>query len=145
MKKLVKLFPWMATVVAIAMLSACASVCGVDEVDSTPPPPQRPVVQTPGTTPPPPSGLPTTYTVEKCDDLWSISGKANIYNDPMYWPCIFNANRDQISNANRIKEGMVLSIPRDLTASEMQACSDQAARFPKYVVPAGAKRYCPPK
>lgn len=145
MKKLVKLFPWLAMVAAIAMLSACASVCGVDETDATPPPPQRPVVQTPSSTPPPPPALPTTYTVEKCDDLWSIAAKANIYNDPMYWPCIFNANKDQIRDANRIKEGMVLTIPRNLTDRDMQDCRDQAARFPKYVIPAGAKRYCPPK
>jgi nucleoid-associated protein YgaU len=117
----------------------------VDDLSGTTQPPQRPVVQTPTTTPQAPSALPTTYTVEKCDDLWSIAAKANIYNDPMYWPCILNANKNQIRDANRIKEGMVLSIPRNLSSSELQACYSQAARFPKYVVPAGAKRYCPPK
>ena len=146
MKKLVKLFPWLVSVAALALLmSGCASVCGVDEVGDSTQPPVRPVVQTPTTTPPPPPTLPTTYTVEKCDDLWSISAKANIYNDPMYWPCILNANKDKIRDANRIKEGMVLTIPRDLTSSQMESCRHQAAQFPKYVIPAGAKRYCPPK
>jgi Tfp pilus assembly protein FimV len=144
MKKLAKLLPWLVTLAALAMLSGCASVCGVDN-QATLAPPMRPVVQTPGATPPPPPRLPTTYTVEKCDDLWSISAKANIYNDPMYWPCILNANKNQISNPNRIKEGQVLTIPRNLTGSEMASCATQAAQFPKYVIPAGAKRYCPPK
>ncbi|MDR1396569.1 MAG: LysM peptidoglycan-binding domain-containing protein [Desulfarculales bacterium] len=144
MKKLVKLFPWLVTLAALAMLSGCASVCGVD-APATSVPPTHPVVQTPQSTPPPPPLLPTTYTVEKCDDLWSISAKANIYNDPMYWPCILNANKDQIRDPNRIKEGQILTIPRNLTSSEMAGCRAEAARFPKYVIPAGAKRYCPPK
>jgi Tfp pilus assembly protein FimV len=144
MKKLAKFLPWLATLAALAMLSGCASVCGVDN-EATPSPPSRPVVQTPVDTPPPPPLLPTTYTVEKCDDLWSIAAKANIYNDPMYWPCILNANKNQISDPNRIKEGQVLTIPRNLTSSELAGCADQAAKFPKYVIPAGAKRYCPPK
>jgi Tfp pilus assembly protein FimV len=145
MKKLVKQFPWLVAVAALALLGGCASVCGVDDLSNATPPPQRPVVQTPTATPQAPMALPTTYTVEKCDDLWSIAAKANIYNDPMYWPCILNANKNQISDPNRIKEGMVLTIPRNLSSADMQACYSQAARFPKYVIPAGAKRYCPPK
>jgi nucleoid-associated protein YgaU len=144
MKKLVKLFPWLVTLAALAMLSGCASVCGVDAPAANPPA-IHPVVQQPTSTPPPPPLLPTTYTVEKCDDLWSISAKANIYNDPLYWPCILNANKDQIRDPNRIKEGQVLTIPRNLTSSEMASCRAEAAKFPKYVIPAGAKRYCPPK
>ena len=152
MKKLVKLFPSIALLAGFALLSGCAAVCGTDEqtVAAVPPPPPAPAQQwqtaapvTPAPAPAP--SPPTTYTVEKCDDLWSISAKPQIYNEPYLWPCILKANSTQIPNANRIKEGMVLTIPRDLTDADKATCRDEANRFPKYVVPAGAKRYCPPK
>ncbi|MFZ5587218.1 MAG: LysM peptidoglycan-binding domain-containing protein [Thermodesulfobacteriota bacterium] len=149
MRKLVKVFPWIAVVIALGMLSGCAAVCGVDEQPKVAPPPPpkkwegapKPMTEAPAPAP----ALPTTYTVEKCDDLWSISAKPQIYQDPLLWPCIFNANKDKIKNANKLKVGMVLSIPRNLTDAQKADCRKQAGKFPKYVVPKGAKRYCPPK
>jgi nucleoid-associated protein YgaU len=44
-----------------------------------------------------------TYTVklipERRDCLWRISGYEEIYNDPLQWPNIYEANRTQIDNA----------------------------------------------
>ena len=149
MKNLVKMAPWIMALAAVAFLSGCAAVCGVTEPSPTAPPPPStkwepapaPVTEAPA----PPPALCSDYTVEKCDDLWSIAAKPQIYNDAMLWPCIFNANRDKIKNANKLTVGTVLTIPCTLSEAEKAACRDQAGKFPKYVVPQGAKRYCPPK
>jgi nucleoid-associated protein YgaU len=53
---------------------------------------------------------PTTYTVQSGDTLSAIAkrflGNANDYME------IFNANRDQLSDPDRIKPGQVLKIPQ---------------------------------
>jgi len=95
--------------------------------------------------PAPVPALCADYTVERCDDLWSIAAKPQIYNDALLWPCIFNANKDKVKNPNRLKVGTILTIPCNLTDAQKAACRVQAGKFPKYVVPQGAKRYCPPK
>jgi nucleoid-associated protein YgaU len=63
----------------------------------------------------PGTGATGTYTVgtwaEDRDCLWNISAKPEIYNDPMMWPKIWQANTDQIRNPDLIYPGQVLSIP----------------------------------
>jgi len=148
MKKLVRVVPWIVAVVALAMLSGCAAVCGVEEQPKVapPPPPKKWEAPAPVTEAPAPApALPTTYTVEKCDDLYSISAKPQIYNDPWLWPLLADANKDKVKNPNKIKPGWVLSIPRDVTDAQKAAARAKAKKFPKYVPPKGAKRYCPPK
>ncbi len=150
MKKVLRLFPWLAVVLALAFLSGCAAMCGVDEqkAQPAPPPPPKEVKATPAPVtdkPAPPPALPTTYTVEKCDDLFSISAKPQIYNDPWLWCLLWNANKDKIKNPNKIKEGMVLTVPRDVTDAQKAEARKCAKTFPKFVAPKGAKRYCPPK
>lgn len=57
----------------------------------------------------------TTYTVgtwaDNRDCLWNISGKMEIYGDPLQWPKIWQANTDQIRNPDIIFPGQVLKIP----------------------------------
>jgi nucleoid-associated protein YgaU len=70
--------------------------------------PQQPSTQgTSGTTQP---AQMTTYTVQSGDTLSAIAkrflGNANDYMD------IFNANRDQLSDPDKIKPGQVLKIPQ---------------------------------
>lgn len=59
--------------------------------------------------PPPEPAAPRTVTVKKGDTLSAIAkrelGKASL------WPKIFEANRDQLDNPDRIKPGQVLKIP----------------------------------
>ena len=59
--------------------------------------------------PPPAAPEPRTVTVKKGDTLSAIAkrelGKASL------WPKIFEANRDQLDNPDRIKPGQVLKIP----------------------------------
>ncbi len=151
MKRLMKLLPLVAVMVALAFAGGCASVCGVEKAapKAPPPPPKmkkwtgaaKPVTAKPAPAP----ALPTTYTVEKCDDLWSIAAKPQVYNDPWLWPLLYGANKDQIKNPNKISVGTVLKIMRGVSDADKADARKQAQAFPKYVPPAGAKRYCPPK
>lgn len=56
-----------------------------------------------------------SYTVgtwaEDRDCLWNISGKMEIYADPMQWPKIWQANKDIIRNPDIIHPGQVLTLP----------------------------------
>ena len=59
---------------------------------------------------PPPATAQTTYTVQSGDTLSGLAkkllGNANEYME------IFNANRDQLSDPDKIKPGQVLKIPQ---------------------------------
>ncbi|MCP4544863.1 MAG: LysM peptidoglycan-binding domain-containing protein [bacterium] len=57
--------------------------------------------------------LPGSYEVVKGDCLWWISAKEAIYADPVKWPRIYRANRDQIKDPDLIYPGQVFAIPRD--------------------------------
>ena len=61
----------------------------------------------------PTAGRETTYTVKPGDTLSKIAkehlGNANAYMD------IFNANRDQLSDPDKIKPGQILKIPQHTT------------------------------
>ena len=56
-----------------------------------------------------PPSLPAQYTVNKDDTLQTISKK--FYNSYTKWPKIYEVNKDKISDPNRIKSGVVLTIP----------------------------------
>jgi nucleoid-associated protein YgaU len=66
------------------------------------------------------------YTVEAGDNLWNISGKADIYDNPFQWPLIYKANRDQIDDADLIFPGQNLEIDRDISDAEMDAAISHA-------------------
>jgi len=50
-----------------------------------------------------------TYTVEQGDSLSKIAKR--FYGKASAWPAIFEANRDQLDDPDRIKPGQVLKIP----------------------------------
>ncbi len=52
------------------------------------------------------------YTVVMGDYLWKISGKADIYNDPMHWMRIYSYNTDQIDDPDLIYPEQILKIHR---------------------------------
>lgn len=52
----------------------------------------------------------TSYTVNKGDNLWKISGKKDIYDDPFKWPTIYKNNKETIQKWQKkynaqLKEG----------------------------------------
>ncbi|MBV6417842.1 MAG: putative protein YgaU [Steroidobacteraceae bacterium] len=49
------------------------------------------------------------YVVKKGDTLSKIAGE--FYGDPLLYPKIFEANRDILTDPNRIKPGQKLRIP----------------------------------
>ncbi len=53
--------------------------------------------------------LPTQYEVQDNDTLQTISKK--FYNSYSKWPKIYEANKDKISDPNRIRKGLMLTIP----------------------------------
>ena len=66
------------------------------------------------------------YEVERGDSLWSISGKAETYNNPYQWPLIYKANRDQIKDADLIHPGQSLAVDRNPSAADTQMAIDHA-------------------
>jgi nucleoid-associated protein YgaU len=62
-----------------------------------------------------------SYTVQKGDNLWNISGKDSIYGDPYQWPLIYKANRSQINDADLIYPGQDLSIDRTASDADVDA------------------------
>ncbi|WP_232020247.1 LysM peptidoglycan-binding domain-containing protein [Sulfuriflexus mobilis] len=62
-----------------------------------------------------------SYTVQRGDNLWNISGKDSIYGDPYQWPLIYKANRSQINDADLIFPGQDLSIDRAASSADVDA------------------------
>ena len=59
-----------------------------------------------------------SYQVVRGDNLWDISSKEIIYNDPFQWLKIYSANRDQISDPDIIEIDQVFVIPREPAINE---------------------------
>lgn len=77
--------------------------------------------------PSPPSPPPLTqYPVNEGETLWSIAARKDVYADPLLWPIIYKANRDQIKDPRRIYTGQTLSIPRSISPSELEDAREKA-------------------
>ena len=60
------------------------------------------------------------------ENLAMIADREQVYGDPLMWPLIYKANRDQIKNPEEIFAGQEFMIPRDKTADEVAAARREA-------------------
>jgi nucleoid-associated protein YgaU len=58
------------------------------------------------------------YTVLLGDYLWKISGKPDIYKDPMQWMRIYSYNKDQIKDPDLIYANQIFKIQREVGPDE---------------------------
>jgi nucleoid-associated protein YgaU len=72
------------------------------------------------------AGRVDSYSVVRGDNLWSISGKDEVYADPYQWPLIYKTNRDKIKDADLIYPGQVFDIDQNASASEIDAAVNHA-------------------
>ena len=64
--------------------------------------------------------------VQVGETLATIAAKPEVYDDPLLWPLIYKANRDQIKDPKEIFVGQDLTIPRDKTKEEINAARQEA-------------------
>lgn len=65
-----------------------------------------------------PKALYDQYSVVVGDYLWKISGKNDIYNNPMQWMRIYSYNKDQIKNPDLIYPKQIFKIQRECGPDE---------------------------
>ncbi len=61
------------------------------------------------------------YSVVRGDNLWNISAKPDVYNNPYQWPLIFKANSDKIKDADLIFPGQQFALNTNPTSAESSA------------------------
>jgi len=61
------------------------------------------------------------YSVVSGDNLWNISAKPGVYNNPYQWPLIFKANSDKIKDADLIFPGQNFALNTNPSAAESSA------------------------
>ena len=66
------------------------------------------------------------YTVVKGDNLWNISAKPSIYNNPYQWPLIYKANSSKIKDADLIYPGQNFDINSNPSSAETSAAITHA-------------------
>jgi nucleoid-associated protein YgaU len=69
---------------------------------------------------------PEQYHVRRGDTLWSISGQERIYRNPLMWPILYRANRQQLPDPDRIFPQQILAIPRHLSQEEISSAIQRA-------------------
>ncbi|HFQ14258.1 MAG TPA: LysM peptidoglycan-binding domain-containing protein [Gammaproteobacteria bacterium] len=67
------------------------------------------------------AGASQQYEVVRGDNLWDISAKPEIYDNPYQWPLIYKNNSDQIKDADLIYPGQVLDIDTNPSAADVDA------------------------
>lgn len=75
---------------------------------------------------PAPAASTGQYSVMKGDNLWNISAKPSIYNNPYQWPLIYKANSSKIKDADLIYPGQVFDINSNPSAADVDAAVHHA-------------------
>jgi nucleoid-associated protein YgaU len=112
-----------AAAAAAAAAEAAAAVKVETPPEEPPPPPPPKVVKTA----PEPAPAPlTSYPVRDDENLWTIAARKEVYGDPMLWPILYRANRDQIKDPRQVYPGQVLVIPRGLPPRDLEEAREKA-------------------
>lgn len=93
------------------------------------PKPAKVLPPKPVATPSPPAPKPKLVDqveVREGETLSNIAARREVYSDPMLWPLVYKANRDQIKDPKQIFPGQVLTIPRDKSDEEKEAAREEA-------------------
>ncbi len=75
---------------------------------------------------PTPVPEPSLYVVSKKDSLWKIAAKRSVYGDPWLWPLILKNNSQQIKAADVISPGLILSIDKAPSLSDVNTAIQYA-------------------
>lgn len=59
------------------------------------------------------------YVVQSGDTLWVISGKPEIYGNPLLWPLIWQSNLQALPNPDRVSAGQTLRIRPNPTVQDV--------------------------
>ena len=70
----------------------------------------------------------TSYTVSEGELLSSIAKRPDVYGDPLLWPLLYQANRDQIKDPRKIYTGQILIIPRNISDEECEKVRNLAKK-----------------
>ncbi len=68
-----------------------------------------------------PSASMQKYEVMRGDNLWDISAKPSVYDNPYHWPLIYKNNSDQIKDADLIYPGQKLDIDGSPSSADVDA------------------------
>ena len=66
------------------------------------------------------------YRVGGNETLASIAALTGVYGDPLLWPLIYQANRDQIKDPAHIFAGQIFKVPRGQSAGDLEAARQRA-------------------
>lgn len=69
-----------------------------------------------------------SHTVSEGELLWTIAKRADVYGDPLLWPLLYQANRDQIKDPRKIYAGQTLTIPRNISEEEREKARNLAKK-----------------
>ncbi len=69
-----------------------------------------------------------SYTVSEGELLWAIAKRPDVYGDPLLWPLLYQANRDQIKDPRKIYALQTFSIPRNITEEERETARNLAKK-----------------
>lgn len=112
----------------IAIVTSFAIGCTTTDEPAAEQPKAEAPAATPEPTAEPVAAAPATgsYEVAKGDNLWNISGKPSIYNNPYQWPLIYKANSGKIKDADLIYPGQVFDINSNPSAADVDAAVSHA-------------------
>lgn len=121
----------MKRIAASLLLFSLMGCCPKEEIRKTEatPVPAQVAEATPEPTPvPQPVAAPVmkkmSYEVKSGDTLWGISD--TVYGNNWYWPSLYDANRDQITNHDVIIPGQVITYDKAIAQDEKDTATKTA-------------------